>query len=73
MNEMIIIEKELTPENASSKNLFWVKDIIIDPEAPKEATTDITKFVEEGYVFGQSASTASDNNFVGLYKKIILE
>lgn len=64
----IAIEKDLTPETARSKKLIWIKDIIVDSEAPKEASKDIEKYIKEGYRFGQCASTASENNFVGLYK-----
>ncbi len=65
----IKIDKELTPENAEQKNLIWVNDIIIDPEAPKEAMSDIQEYLNKGYVVGQAASTITTNNFFGLYKK----
>lgn len=65
----IKIDKDLTPENAEQKNLIWVNDIIIDPEAPKEATTDIQEYIKKGCVIGQAASSSTTNNFFGLYKK----
>lgn len=72
MQKDIEIDNSLTPDNASSKNMIWIQDIIFDSEAPEEAKIDIRKYIEEGYVLGKCASSTSTNNFVGLYKKISL-
>lgn len=71
MTEKIQIDKTLTPENADSRGLLWVKDVIVDEEAPDEAMTDIVKLTKEGYLVGMSAGNNTENNLFGLYKPII--
>ncbi len=70
MSEKIEIDKTLTPENAVDRGLMWVKDVIVDNEAPDEAMQDILELIKNGDVIGLPAGENVENNLCGLYRKI---
>ncbi len=69
MTEKIKIDKTLTPENAGGRGLMWVKDVIVDNEAPGEAMQNILELVKNGNVIGLPAGSNMENNVCGLYRK----
>ena len=70
MKEEIEIDKTLTPENAVERDLEWVKDIIVDREAPDVANQEIVELIKAGNLLGMPAGSNSENNVFGLYRKI---
>ena len=66
----IVVDKKLTLENAKKNGYEYVRNIIYDPEAPKEANKEITDLVKSGnYKLGVGMTEFPDL-FVGLYKKL---
>ena len=59
----------LNPETAGEMGYEWWKDVIYDAEAPQGAMEDVFDLNDMGYVFGESASSGDENNFVGVYVK----
>ncbi len=70
MKEEIEIDMTLTPENAVERDLEWVKDIIVDREAPDVANQEIVELIKTGNLLGMPAGSNTENNVFGLYRKI---
>lgn len=67
LNKRLIAEVDwdLKPENANERELIWIGDFIMDPEAPDEANEEFIEMNEKGYKFGEPANVNTIvNNFV---------